>query len=70
MELLGFERIVQFLGGCGRGDGVFFFGPGAQVDLLAALGAEWTEFVRFDPLDFFGTGRAAYDSHGKTTFNI
>lgn len=40
------------------GDGVFFLGPCAKVDLLAALAAEGAEFVRFGPFDLGATGRA------------
>jgi hypothetical protein len=40
-----FVRIVFRILGRGARDRVLFLGPGAQVDLLAALGAEGTEFV-------------------------
>jgi hypothetical protein len=54
----------QVVVGGGAGNGVLFFGPGAQVDLLAALGTEGTEGIGFDPFDGFTTGRAIDNWHG------
>ena len=45
------------------GDHVLFLGPGAEVDLLAALAAERTVFVGLGPLDFLAAGRAIDDGY-------
>ena len=44
-----------------RWDRVFFFGPGAKVDLFAALGAKRPEFILFRPFHFGATAWAVYD---------
>lgn len=33
-------------------DAVLFFGPGPEIDLLAALAAEWPKAVTRSPFDF------------------
>ena len=56
------QWIVERVGGRDR---VFLFGPGAQVDLFAAIRAEGAVFVGRGPFDFGGAGRAMTDGHGK-----
>jgi hypothetical protein len=54
----------QIVVGRGAGYRVFFFGPGTQVDLLAALATERPVFVGLAPLDFLAAGGAVYNWHG------
>ena len=53
------------------GNDVLFFGPGAEVDLLAALTTERTVFVGLGPFDFPAAGRAIDDGcHDAVLLNV
>lgn len=58
------QGVFQRIGSRNR---IFFLGPGAQVDLLAAFRAERAVFAGFGPLDFGTTGRAIYNWHDRDT---
>jgi D-amino-acid dehydrogenase len=63
---IGLEGLFMDRYGSSGGNRVFLFGPGAQVDLFAALRAERTELVLRRPFDFLGAGGAGYNGHGNT----
>ena len=56
------QWIVERVGGRHR---LFLSGPGAQVDLLAAIRTEGAEGIGLGPFDFGGAGRAVNNGHGK-----
>src|SRR5450830_199211 len=52
------------------GNRVFLFGPGAEIDLFAAVRAKWTEFVFLSPFHLGAASGAVYDCCHYIYLNI
>src|SRR4051812_34912659 len=68
-RLFGNGIVLRFTRG-GTRDRVLLFGPGAQVDLLAAFGAEWAELVFGLPFKLGAAGGAGYNGHDNGSSKI
>ncbi|MBB5200127.1 hypothetical protein HNR39_001962 [Glaciimonas immobilis] len=65
-----FVVVINIIRRIDGGDGVFLFGPGAQIDLLAAFGAKGAEFVCLGPFDFGPASRTIDYSHMVENFKL